>query len=65
MRRPRYKKINRSPRKRWRKPDILRKFPKDNTVRWCGGCEAVTEFKYNRALGHSECKVCGWRKIKY
>ena len=29
--------------------------------RFCRNCENVTEYRFNRVVGHSECSVCGMR----
>jgi len=32
-------------------------------IKYCGKCEALCLFAYNRLAGHSECTKCGWRFI--
>ena len=36
-------------------PPMIRKY--------CMSCERITKFKYNPSIGHSQCTICGWRKI--
>jgi predicted nucleic acid-binding Zn-ribbon protein len=31
--------------------------------RFCERCGKMTDFEYNKRIGHSECRECGWRKI--
>jgi hypothetical protein len=34
------------------------------TTRFCEPCGKLSTFAYNQNTLHSECKICGWRKIK-
>lgn len=33
----------------------------NDTLRFCKSCEKNRVFKYNRVVGHSECRYCGCR----
>jgi hypothetical protein len=33
------------------------------SLRYCAFCKNETTFKYNRNIGHSCCKECGWHYI--
>ena len=35
----------------------------DPTMRYCGKCDKVTIYNYDRRIGHSVCTECGWRFI--
>ena len=37
--------------------------PLKTTYRYCGQCDEITTFKYERIQSHSVCKKCGWRLI--
>jgi len=41
---------------------MKKKFPPTST-RYCAFCKNETTFKYNRNIGHSCCKECGWHYI--
>ena len=33
--------------------------PPPTSTRFCLSCQAMTEWKYNRVIGHSRCTECG------
>ncbi|MFQ5648053.1 MAG: hypothetical protein ACE5FW_02345 [Candidatus Aenigmatarchaeota archaeon] len=42
----------------------LKKYGPPTSLRWCLECREYRTFKYNPAVAHSECTICGSRRAR-